>query len=77
MILASGAGNKGKRLALPYSRIMTAPPPINRSFGSTSNIMIKAKELENNTQTDVNFLSKYTGEHSQIQASFDLYCAFA
>ena len=55
MILASG--KKGNRFALPHSRIMTAPPRINRSFGSTSNIMIKANELEYNTQTYVDFLS--------------------
>ena len=59
MILASG--KKGNRFALPHSRIMTAPPRINRSFGSTSNIMIKANELEYNTQTYVDFLSDYTG----------------
>ena len=59
MILASG--KKGNRFALPHSRIMTAPPRINRSFGSTSNIMIKANELEYNTQTYVDFLSNYTG----------------
>ena len=61
MILASG--KKGNRFALPHSRIMTAPPRINRSFGSTSNIMIKANELEYNTQTYVDFLSGYTGGH--------------
>ena len=65
MILASG--KKGNRFALPHSRIMTAPPRINRSFGSTSNIMIKANELEYNTQTYVDFLSKYTGERSHLQ----------
>ncbi len=63
MILASG--KKGNRFALPHSRIMTAPPRINRSFGSTSNIMIKANELEYNTQTYVDFLSKYTGENGR------------
>ncbi len=63
MILASG--KKGNRFALPHSRIMTAPPRINRSFGSTSNIMIKANELEYNTQTYVEFLSNYTGGHHQ------------
>jgi ATP-dependent protease ClpP protease subunit len=60
MILASG--KKGCRFALPHARIMTAPPRINRSFGSTSNIMIKANELERNTQMYVDFLAKYTGE---------------
>ncbi|EIE20612.1 hypothetical protein COCSUDRAFT_10544, partial [Coccomyxa subellipsoidea C-169] len=63
MILASG--KKGCRFALPHARIMTAPPRINRSFGSTSNIMIKANELEYNTQTYVEFLSKYTGREKE------------
>ena len=75
MILASG--KKGNRFALPHSRIMTAPPRINRSFGSTSNIMIKANELEYNTQTYVDFLSKYTGKHSCLGAKCGCFCAFA
>jgi ATP-dependent protease ClpP protease subunit len=48
MILASG--KKGQRYALPNARIMTAPPRLNRSFGSVSNVMIKANELEQSTQ---------------------------
>lgn len=48
MIVASGA--KGCRFATPNSRLMTAPPRINRNFGTTKNIMIRANELENNTQ---------------------------
>lgn len=63
MILASG--KKGNRYALPNARIMTAPPRINRSFGSVSNIMIKANELENNTQTYVDFLAQYTGRDKE------------
>lgn len=64
MILASG--KKGCRFALPHARIMTAPPRINRSFGSTSNIMIKANELEYNTNTYVEFLAKYTGRGPEL-----------
>ena len=60
MILASG--KKGNRFSLPNARIMTAPPRMNRSFGSVSNMMIKANELEYNTQSYVDFLSQYTGE---------------
>lgn len=60
MILASG--KRGCRFALPNARIMTAPPRLNRSFGSASNIMIKANELEYNTQTYVDFLSTFTGK---------------
>ena len=63
MILASG--KKGCRFALPHARIMTAPPRINRSFGSTSNIMIKANELEYNTNTYSEFLAKYTGARAR------------
>ncbi len=59
MILASG--KKGCRFALPHSRIMTAPPRLNRSFGAAPNIMIKANELEYSTKTYVELLAKATG----------------
>ena len=59
MILASGKA--GQRFALPNARISVAPPRMNRSFGNASNIMIKANELEQNTGTYVDFLSKFTG----------------
>jgi ATP-dependent protease ClpP protease subunit len=49
------------RYALPHARIMTAPPRMNRSFGSTTNMMIKANELEVNTSTYVEMLAKFTG----------------
>ena len=62
MLLASGA--KGKRFSLPHARIMTAPPRMNRSFGNVSNMMIKANELEYNTQIYVDFMSKFTGTFS-------------
>lgn len=63
MILA--AGKKGHRFALPHSRIMTCPPRMNRSFGNTTNIMIKANELEQNTQTYVDFMSMFTGKDKE------------
>lgn len=59
MLLA--AGKKGHRFALPHSRIMTCPPRMNRAFGNTSNMMIRANELENATQTYVQFMSRFTG----------------
>lgn len=67
MILASG--KKGSRFSLPNARIMTAPPRMNRSFGSVSNMMIKANELEYNTQSYVDFLSQYTGETCSVCAA--------
>lgn len=49
--------------------MMTAPPRMNRTFGSTSNIMIKANELEYNTQMYVDFLAKFTGRpKEQVRA---------
>ncbi len=65
MILASG--KKGSRFSLPNARIMTAPPRMNRSFGSVSNMMIKANELEYNTQSYVDFLAQYTGTNSFVE----------
>lgn len=59
MIAASG--KKGHRFALEHARMMTAPPRMNRTYGSTTNIMIKANELEYNTQQYVQFMSRYTG----------------
>ena len=44
------AGKKGNRFALKHARMMTCPPRMNRSFGSTVNMMIKAEDLEFNTQ---------------------------
>ena len=63
MILASG--KKGCRFSLEHARMMTAPPRMNRTFGSTHNIMIKANELEYNTQTYVDFLAKFTGRPAE------------
>ena len=63
MLLA--AGKKGHRFALPHARIMTCPPRMNRSFGNTSNVMIKANELENATQTYVHFMSRFTGREKE------------
>lgn len=59
MILA--AGQKGKRAALPHARIKMATPRINRSFGKTTDIMVKANELEANTDMYLKFLSDFTG----------------
>ncbi|RMZ52042.1 hypothetical protein APUTEX25_001236 [Auxenochlorella protothecoides] len=60
MLLASG--KKGCRYALPHARIMTCPPRLNRAFGSTSTVMIRANELEANTQVFVDFMTAATGK---------------
>lgn len=63
MILA--CGKKGCRYALPNSRIMTAPPRMNRSFGSTTNMMIKANELEFTTNQYIDFMATFTGREKE------------
>jgi len=60
MLLASG--KKGCRFSLPHARIMTCPPRMNRTGGNTSNVMIKANELENSTKTYTELMSKFTGK---------------
>mmetsp|Transcript_35595 Transcript_35595/g.100742 ORF Transcript_35595/g.100742 Transcript_35595/m.100742 type:complete len:336 (-) Transcript_35595:178-1185(-) len=59
MLLASG--KRGCRFALPNARIMTCPPRMNRAGGNTSNVMIKANELEHCTKTYTELMAKFTG----------------
>lgn len=59
MLLASG--KPGCRYALPHANIVTCPPRLNRAMGSSSDVMIKANELEANTTTYVDFMAKFTG----------------
>lgn len=74
MIAASG--KKGCRFSLEHARIMTAPPRMNRTFGATSNIMIKANELEYNTQMYVDFLARFTGRPKE-QVLLPFFCCFS
>eukprot|EP00854_Cymbomonas_tetramitiformis_P012765 gene12765-15091_t len=60
MLLASG--KKGARHSLPHASIMTCPPRINRSQDCVKNIAIKARELDDNTETYVDFLQEFTGK---------------
>lgn len=48
MLVASG--RKGNRFALPHARMMTCPPRMARSFGSTVTMQIRAQDLEFHTQ---------------------------
>ena len=63
MLLA--AGKPGKCAALPHEVIEMATPRINRSFGSTTDVMIKANELEANTDMCIDFLAKFTGKEKE------------
>lgn len=74
MIVACGA--KGCRFATPNSRLMTGPPRLNRNFGTTKNIMIRANELENNTQvgaqSDEQCLVPESGWTARARGAFGL-----
>jgi ATP-dependent Clp protease protease subunit len=59
--MIAACGKKGCRFSLEHARLMTAPPRMNRTFGSTSNIMIKANELEYSTKMYVDTLARFTG----------------
>lgn len=63
MLLASG--KKGNRAALPHARIKMAPPRMNRNFGRTTDMMIRANELEQNTDQYVEFMAKFTGRDEE------------
>ena len=61
LLIAPVSHLQGCRFSLEHARLMTAPPRMNRTFGSTSNIMIKANELEYSTQMYVDTLARFTG----------------
>eukprot|EP01024_Parvocaulis_polyphysoides_P048406 TRINITY_DN46124_c0_g1_i1.p1 TRINITY_DN46124_c0_g1~~TRINITY_DN46124_c0_g1_i1.p1 ORF type:complete len:355 (-),score=55.12 TRINITY_DN46124_c0_g1_i1:161-1204(-) len=63
--LVLAGGKKGYRWSLPNARIQLCPPRLNRSFGTASNVMIKANELESNTDTYVEFLHDFTGKDKE------------
>ncbi|TBR25659.1 ATP-dependent Clp protease proteolytic subunit [bacterium] len=61
MLLA--AGSRGKRLALPYSRIMIHQPLIHGGIGGqATDITIEAKEIEKTKTRLIALLSKHTGQ---------------
>ena len=60
MLLASG--KKGERHALPHSSIILQPPRLNRTSDVATNVMIKANECIDNTETYTDFLSTFTGK---------------
>jgi len=58
--LVAMSGTRGCRYALPHARIQLSPPRLNRTWGRTSNLMIRANELEDTTETYVDLMSKAT-----------------
>ena len=62
------AGTKGKRFALPHSRIMIHQPSGGFS-GQAEDIDIQAKEILRTTQTLNNILATHTGQNVETVAS--------
>lgn len=60
------AGHKGRRFAMPHSRIMTAPPRIHRVFGRTLRIMDEANELQASTDAHLDYLERATGKDRKV-----------
>lgn len=62
LILA--AGTKGKRLALPHSRIMIHQP-VGRVTGTSAEILVQAKELKSRKESMIKVLSACTSQSSE------------
>lgn len=58
--LVAMCGTRGCRYALPHARLQLSPPRLNRTWARTSNLMIRANELEDTTSTYVEFMSRAT-----------------
>ena len=64
MLLA--AGSPGKRLALPYSRVMIHQPLIHGGIGGqATDIVIEAKEIEKTKARLIALLAKHTGQNPE------------
>lgn len=69
MLLA--AGTKGKRFSLPHSSIMTTPPRTAREMDTVTNLMVRANELNQVTDTYIDLMTEFTG-NSREQMVQDL-----
>lgn len=58
--LVAMCGTRGCRYALPHARMQLSPPRLNRTWARTSNLMLRANELEDTTETYVEFMSRAT-----------------
>lgn len=71
MLLA--AGSPGKRLALPYSRIMIHQPLVHGGIGGqASDIMIEAQEMDKTKRKMIDLLALHTGQKpAKIEKDMD------
>jgi ATP-dependent Clp protease, protease subunit len=55
------AGTKGKRMALPNSRILIHQPAIESGYGQSSDLEIQAREIQRMRQSMEQVLAKHSG----------------
>jgi len=60
------AGTKGKRMALPNSRILIHQPAIESGYGQSSDLEIQAKEIQRMRQAMEQVLAKHTGRDEEV-----------
>jgi len=56
------AGTKGKRMALPNSRMLIHQPAVESGYGQSSDLEIQAKEIQRMRQAMEQVLAKHTGK---------------
>ena len=59
------AGTKGKRMALPNSRILIHQPAIESGYGQSSDLEIQAREIQRMRQAMEAVLAKHTGRDEE------------
>ena len=66
------AGTKGKRMALPNSRILIHQPAIESGYGQSSDLEIQAREIQRMRQAMEAVLAKHTGrDEEQIRKDIE------
>jgi len=60
--LLLAGGTPGKRAAMPNAKIQTAPPRLNRGFGTSVDMQIRAKEMEYVASQQIDLLAEFTGQ---------------
>jgi ATP-dependent Clp protease protease subunit len=59
------AGSKGKRMALPNSRILIHQPAVESGYGQSSDLEIQAREILRMRQAMEQILAKHTGQDEE------------
>jgi ATP-dependent Clp protease, protease subunit len=59
------AGSKGKRMALPNSRILIHQPAVESGYGQSSDLEIQAREILRMRAAMENILAQHTGQDEE------------